>query len=80
MVWEAELPAGEIATRCDVTWPAVSQNLRVLSEAGLLQARREGTKRFYRADQQAAAPVQEILRMMWMEDLQRLKQAIEDGQ
>ena len=37
LVWTRELSAGEIASRFDVSWPAVSQNLRVLKEAGLVK-------------------------------------------
>lgn len=78
MVWDDELAAGDIAAEFDVTWSAVSQNLRVLNDAGLLIERRVGTKRLYRVDQQAAEPIEDILRMMWMDDLQRLKREIED--
>src|SRR2546425_57561 len=42
MVWDDELSAGEIASRFDVSWPAISQNIRVLREAGLLKERRDG--------------------------------------
>jgi DNA-binding transcriptional ArsR family regulator len=38
---------GEIADGLPVSRPAVSQHLRVLKEAGLVEERREGTKRIY---------------------------------
>src|SRR6202030_1992856 len=41
----AELPAGQIAARFDLTQQAVSQHLTVLKRAGLLAERREGTRR-----------------------------------
>jgi len=44
---ERELPATKIAGRFTTTRSAVSQHLRVLMNAGLLKARREGTKRLY---------------------------------
>lgn len=79
LVWERELTAGEIASRFDVSWPAVSQNLGVLRRAGLVIERREGTRRFYRAQQKALGPLEPALRQMWEQDLDRLKEAVEDG-
>jgi DNA-binding transcriptional ArsR family regulator len=79
LVWDAELSAGDIAARFDVSWPAVSQNLKVLRTAGLVRERREGTKRFYRADPGALGPLQAVLREMWETDLDELERAIESG-
>ena len=76
LVWDEELSAGEIARTFDVSWPAVSQNLRVLRTAGLLRERREGTKRFYRADRESLGPVGEVLRQMWEQDLDALERTI----
>ena len=39
LVWEQELSAGDIASRFDISWPAVSQNLAVLRKAGLVTER-----------------------------------------
>src|ERR1700716_2571914 len=51
LVWSVERSAGEIAfSVSDVSWPAVSQNLRVLKNSGLVTERRQGTHRYYRAD------------------------------
>jgi DNA-binding transcriptional ArsR family regulator len=77
LVWDAELAAGDIAARFDVSWPAVSQNLKVLRSAGLVRERREGTKRFYRADRAALGPLQTVLRQMWEADLDALERTIE---
>ena len=41
LVWDRERSAGEIAASFDVSWPAISQNLRILKETGLLTERRE---------------------------------------
>jgi DNA-binding transcriptional ArsR family regulator len=76
LVWDGELSAGQIAARFDVSWPAVSQNLKVLRMAGLVQERREGTKRFYRADRDALGPVRAVLRQMWEQDLDALERTI----
>ena len=77
LVWDAERAAGEIAARSDVSWPAVSQNLAVLKASGLVTERRSGTHRYYRANREALAPLESVLRQMWMADLGRLKQLAE---
>jgi DNA-binding transcriptional ArsR family regulator len=79
LVWDRELSAGQIAARFDVSWPAVSQNLNVLRGAGLLSERRDGARRLYRADREALGPLEVVLRDMWEQDLDRLKDAIERG-
>ncbi|GAC1658779.1 MAG: metalloregulator ArsR/SmtB family transcription factor [Candidatus Elarobacter sp.] len=50
MLAERELPAGEIARRFDMTAPAVSQHLRLLRDAGLIQVRRDAQRRIYALD------------------------------
>jgi DNA-binding transcriptional ArsR family regulator len=79
LVWGAERSAGEIATTVrDVSWPAVSQNLRVLKNSGLITERRQGTHRYYKADRQALGPLEVVLRQMWARDLGRLRQLAEE--
>lgn len=77
LVWDAERSAGEIAAASDVSWPAVSQNLRVLKDSGLVTERRSGTRRYYRADRKALGPLEGVLRQMWTAELGRLKQLAE---
>jgi len=72
LVWDRELSSGEIASHFDVTWPAISQNLRVLEEAGLVRARRDGTARFYKADRRRLGALKTVLTSMWEVDLDRL--------
>ena len=76
LVWDEELSAGEIASRFDVTWPAVSQSLGVLRRAGLVTERREATRRFYRADPARLGPLRLALEQMWAEDLSDLQRAV----
>jgi DNA-binding transcriptional ArsR family regulator len=79
LVWGSERSAGDIAaTVRDVSWPAVSQNLRVLKDAGLISERRQGTHRYYKADRRALGPLEVILRQMWTRDLDRLRELAED--
>ena len=78
LVWDAERSAGEIAaTIHDVSWPAVSQNLRLLRDSGLITERRQGTHRYYRADRRALGPLEAVLRQMWTRDLGRLRDLAE---
>jgi DNA-binding transcriptional ArsR family regulator len=78
LVRDREVPAGEIAEHFpSMSRPAVSQHLRVLTEAGLVEVRPAGNRRFYRwrpeGLQDAAAFVDE----MWSDRLARLKVAAE---
>jgi DNA-binding transcriptional ArsR family regulator len=76
LVWNEELSAGEIAARFDVSWPAISQNLGVLRRAGLITERRVATRRFYRADREAAGTLGHVLEEMWSQDLGRLRDVV----
>jgi DNA-binding transcriptional ArsR family regulator len=58
---KGERPAGEIASQFDMTAQAVSQHLKVLKEAGIVQYRAEATKRLYTLDQRGLAEVDEWL-------------------
>ena len=78
LVWRRELSAGAIHRAMpDVTFGAVSLQLRALREAGLLQARADGRHRLYRAHRDALGPVAEMLERMWSDALWRLKLAAE---
>jgi DNA-binding transcriptional ArsR family regulator len=55
LVWDRELPAGEIAAAFDVTKPTISQHLGVLKNADLVTTRSVGTSRRYRARPEALA-------------------------
>jgi DNA-binding transcriptional ArsR family regulator len=77
LVRDGELPAGEIAEHFDITHQAVSQHLRVLRDAGLLQERRDGTRRLYAIRPEAIESVREFLDELWPASLQRLKTVVE---
>ncbi|MEX2458528.1 MAG: metalloregulator ArsR/SmtB family transcription factor [Actinomycetota bacterium] len=72
LVWDRELSSGDIASHFDVSWPAISQNLRVLEDAGLVRIQRRGTTRLYRADRARLGPLRSVLKAMWESDLDRL--------
>jgi len=78
LVWDRELSAGDIhAAMPDVTFGAVSLQLRALAEAGLVESRAVHRHRFYRARPEKLAPVRDSLERMWGHALWRLKLAAE---
>lgn len=79
LVRSEERPAGEIAAELPITWPAVSQHLRVLKGAGLVTERREGARRYYRARPEGLADVRAFLDEFWDDKLLSLKQEVERG-
>src|SRR3954468_24194269 len=78
LIWDQERSSGDIASHFDVTWPAISQNLRVLEDVGFVRCRRRGTTRLYRADRGRLGSLRTILQQMWEADLDRLAQLAED--
>ena len=77
LIQDTELPAGQIAANFTLTQQAVSQHLTVLKKAGLLEERREGTRRLYRFHSDALMPVRDLLDEFWPEALERLKRVVE---
>jgi DNA-binding transcriptional ArsR family regulator len=73
LVRDEELSAGDIASHFEVTRPAVSQHLNVLKEAGLVNERRNGTRRLYRARPEGLAELKEFLEGFWDVRLDTLK-------
>ena len=74
LVWRDELAAGAIHQAMpDVTFGAISLQLRTLVDAGLVETRSDGRHRFYRARRAALAPVSDMLESMWNDALWRLK-------
>jgi DNA-binding transcriptional ArsR family regulator len=73
LIQDRELSAGEIASRFDVTRPAISQHLTVLRSAGLVSERRDGTRRLYRARPEGLAELRAFLDGFWDSGLERLK-------
>lgn len=58
------LPAGEIASRFEISRPAVSRHLRVLREAGLVVDEIRGRERLYRLDVAPLLPLDAWLAAM----------------
>jgi DNA-binding transcriptional ArsR family regulator len=73
---DGERPVGELVARLRVSQPAVSKHLRVLKEAGLVEARPEGQRRLYRIRPDPLAELDEWLgayRQLWTTHLDRLE-------
>src|ERR1700689_3929341 len=78
LIWNEEQTAGAIHRAMpDVTFGAVSLQLRSLVEAGLVEARAQQRNRFYRARREAFGAAAEILERMWDDALWKLKLAAE---
>jgi DNA-binding transcriptional ArsR family regulator len=73
-----EVPAGEIARHFrSISRPAVSQHLRALTDAGLVDVRPDGNRRLYRWRREGLRDAAEFLEEMWAGNLARLKTAAE---
>ena len=78
LVRDREVAAGEIATHFPtMSRPAVSQHLRVLTDAGLVDVRPDGNRRLYRWRPEGLADAASFLEEMWSDRLARLKVAAE---
>jgi DNA-binding transcriptional ArsR family regulator len=56
---------------------AVSLHLRVLEDAGLVEARREGTRHLYAVKPEGFKPAHEFVAAFWGEHLPKLKREVE---
>ena len=65
LVWDTERSASDIASTFDITFGATSQHLGMLRDAGFVSVRRDGTRRYYRADREQLAPFAPMLEAMW---------------
>ena len=72
MLARRKMSVGELADRVDVTQQAVSLHLKVLEQAGLVEARREGTRHLYAVRPEGFQPVQTFVAQFWSENLAQL--------
>jgi DNA-binding transcriptional ArsR family regulator len=80
LVWNRELSSGDIAASFDVTFGAVSQHLGVLRDAGFVEVRADGNRRYYRADRERLGPLAAALEAMWADTLDLLAEAVESDE
>ena len=62
---DAPQPVGLLADRFPISRPAVSQHLRVLSDAGLVDAEQHGTRRIYRLSPDGIGALRRYLDTLW---------------
>jgi DNA-binding transcriptional ArsR family regulator len=77
MLAERELSVGEVASRFELTQPAISQHLKVLQQAGVVAQRRDGARRLYSVRPDGLADLQAFLADILPSRLERLKQVAE---
>jgi len=74
LLWERELTAGAIHQAMpDVTFGAVSLQLKVLADAGLVESRPDAQFRVYKVRRETLGPVASMLETMWTDALWHLK-------
>ena len=62
---QGQRSVGEITARLPVSQPAVSQHLRVLKGAGLVQERRAGTRRLYSVNLEGLTSLRSYVDGFW---------------
>jgi DNA-binding transcriptional ArsR family regulator len=75
-----ERPVGELVESLSLSQPAVSKHLRVLKEAGIVEARAEAQRRVYRIRPEPFVELDGWLagyRQLWDEHLDRLEEHLE---
>ena len=73
---DGERPVGDLVDRLGVSQPAVSKHLRVLRDAGLVEARADAQRRLYRIRPEPLAELDDWLasyRRLWTTHLDRLE-------
>jgi DNA-binding transcriptional ArsR family regulator len=76
-----ELPAGAIASKFDISAPAVSQHLKVLKDARLVTVRADAQRRLYSLNRDGFEEMEEWLsriRRYWMKNLDALEKILRD--
>ena len=78
LLGERERSVNEIAEELKAGQTMVSNHLRVLRDAGLVQRRVDGPRRMYSVDPEGLAEVIEFLEQFWGKRLKSLRQAVEE--
>ncbi|WP_250008496.1 metalloregulator ArsR/SmtB family transcription factor [Actinoplanes sp. M2I2] len=67
---------GELADELPISRPAVSQHLRVLKDAGLVDDEAAGTRRVYRLNPAGVSALRDQLDMFWKRTLQGFQEIV----
>ena len=73
LIARSPLSVAEVAERLPVSRPAVSQHLKVLADAGLVQRESIGTRNLYRPDTDGIATMRDFIDGLWDVGLARFK-------
>lgn len=79
LVAEQPSPVGQLAERLPVSRPAVSQHLKVLRLAGLVNAQQVGTHHVYRVEPAGLEGVRAYFDSFWTRSLTAFKAAVEQS-
>lgn len=77
-----EKPVGELVEHFDISFPGISQHLKVLSQAGLVMKRRQGRYQYYRVNLEPLREIQAWVsqyEQFWKGRLKRLRQHLENS-
>ncbi|MCO8271373.1 metalloregulator ArsR/SmtB family transcription factor [Actinoplanes sp. TRM 88003] len=69
---------GELADELPISRPAVSQHLRVLKDAGLVEDEAAGTRRVYRLNPAGVSALRDQLDMFWRRTLEGFQEIVEE--
>jgi DNA-binding transcriptional ArsR family regulator len=78
---ETEQPVGDLVASLSLSQPGVSKHLRVLREAGLVEARTDAQRRIYRVLPEPLAEIDAWLapyRRLWASKLDALERHLDD--
>jgi DNA-binding transcriptional ArsR family regulator len=78
---QRERPVNDLVSQLQVSQPAVSKHLRVLRDAGLVEARADAQRRLYRVRPEPLRELDDWLapyRAMWASRLDALESHLED--
>ncbi len=81
VVRRGETGAGELASRFEISRPAIARHVRILRQAGLIDIRKDAQRRYYSLRPDVLAEVDRWLepyRVFWSARLVDLKRYVED--
>lgn len=73
-----ESPVGALAELVDISRPAVSQHLKVLKDAGMVDERQDGRQRLYRLNAEGIAKARLAIELFLINELDDLESSARD--
>ncbi|HEX4773081.1 MAG TPA: metalloregulator ArsR/SmtB family transcription factor [Bryobacteraceae bacterium] len=75
---DGPLPVGKLAAKFTVSRPAISQHLRVLERADLVEHRTSGTRRVYQLNPRGILSLRDYIDGFWTRALDGFKKKVEE--